>query len=89
MKFLLQENEIYELRSGIHLANRTMHTTHFGTDSISNSGSKIWKLIPDKIASTLSVLKSMVKSSNIDNCTCRLCKVFVKDLGFIEGCQNV
>ena len=48
MKFLLQENEIYELRGGIHLTNRNMHTTYFGTDSLSNLGSKIWKLIPDK-----------------------------------------
>ena len=56
MKFLLQENEIYELRSGIHLASRNMHTTHFGTDSISNSGSKIWKLIPDKIKCCLNAI---------------------------------
>ena len=36
-----------------------MHTAHFGTDTISSFGPKLWKLIPDKIkyASTLSVLK--------------------------------
>ena len=56
--FNFQENESYNLRSGIHLAIRKMHTTHFGTDTVSSLGPKLWKLIPDKIkhASTLSAL---------------------------------
>ena len=36
--FNFQENECYNLRKGIHLANRNMHTAHFGTDTISSSG---------------------------------------------------
>ena len=53
--FNFQENKSYNLRSGIHLASRNMHTAHFGTDTISNLGPKLWKLITDKIkyASTL------------------------------------
>ena len=63
-----------------------MHTSRFGFDTMSNLGSKIWKLIPDKIknVSTLTVFTSKVNVWNIDYCTCRLCKVFVKDLGFVE-----
>ena len=38
--FISQENENYNLRNGIHLMNRNIHTTHFGTDTITNSGSK-------------------------------------------------
>ena len=69
-----QDNKICELRSGIHLANRNMHTSRFSTDSISNLGSKIWKLIKDKIknGSTLPVFTSKVKFWNIDYCPCRL-----------------
>ena len=54
--FNFQENESYNLRSGIYLASRNIHTVHFGTDTISSLGSELWKLIPDKIkhASTLS-----------------------------------
>ena len=48
--FNFQENERYNLRSGIHLASRNMlHTTHFGTDTISSLGLKLRKIIPDKI----------------------------------------
>ena len=47
--FFFQENESYNLRSSIHLASKNMHTVHFGTDTISSLGPKLWKLIPDKI----------------------------------------
>ena len=89
--FNFQENENYSLRSGIHLASRDTHTAHFGTDTISSSGLKLWKLIPDKIkhASTLSAFKSKIKSWTINNCPCRLSKIFVKDLGFVEVCLSL
>ena len=61
--FIFQENENYSLRSGTHLTNRNIHTAYFGTDTITNLGPKIWKLVPDKIknASSLLVFKSRIK----------------------------
>ena len=87
--FIFQENENYNLRSGTHLTNRNIHAVHFGTDTITNLGPKIWKLVPDEIrnASSLLVSKSRIKTWTTDNCPCRLCKTFVKDLGFIEVFQ--
>ena len=84
--FNFQENERENLRSGIHLASRNMHTVHFITDTISSSGHKLWKLISDKQkhASTLSAFKAKNKSCTICNCLYRLCKKFVKDLGFVK-----
>ena len=63
-----------------------MNTAHFSTDTISNLGSKLWKLIPDKIkhALALSSFKAKTKSWTINNCPCRLTKIFVKDFGFLE-----
>ena len=89
--FIFQENENYNLRSGTHLMNRNIHTAHFGTDTITNLGPKIWKLVPDEIknASSLLVFKSRIKTWITDNCPCRLCKTFVKDLGFIEVFPNL
>ena len=88
---ILQENKNYNLRSGTDLMKRNIHTTHFGTETISNLGSKIWKLVPDKIKnySSLLVFESRIKTSTTDNCPCRLCKTFVKDLGFIEVFPNL
>ena len=84
--FNLQENESYNLRKGIHLAGRNMHIALFGTDTISSSGPNLWKLISDKIkhALILSTFKAKDKSWTISNCPCRLCKILVKDLDFVE-----
>ena len=90
--FNFQENERYNLTSGIHLAGRNMHNAHFGTDTISSLGPKLWKLTPDKIikhASTLSAFKAKIKTWTINNCPFRLCKIFVKDLGFVEVCPSL
>ena len=89
--FNFQENESCNLRSGTHLASRNMHTAHFGTNTISNLGPKLWKIIPDKIkhASTLSAFKANIKYWTINNYPCRLCKILVKDLGFVEVCPSL
>ena len=89
--FNFQETKSYNLRSGIYLASRNIHTAHFGNDTIFSLGPKLWKLIPDKIkyTSTLSALKAKTKSWTINNCSCRLCKTFFKDLGFVEVCLSL
>ena len=71
--------------------NRNIHTAHFGTDTITNLGPKIWKLVPDEIknASSLLAFKSRIKTWTPDNCPCRLCKTFVRNLGFIEVFPNL
>ena len=39
-----QENENDNLRSGTHLTSRSMKTTLFGKETVSNLGAKIWSL---------------------------------------------
>ena len=89
--FIFQENENYNLRSGTHLMNKNILTAHLGTDTITNLGPKIWKLVPDEIknASSLLVFKSRTKTWTTDNRPCRFCKTFVKDFGFIEVFPNL
>ena len=73
------------------LSSRSMHTEYFGTDTISSLGPKLWKLIPNMIkhASTLSAFKAKIKSWSIINCSCRLFKIFAKDIGFVGVCPRV
>ena len=75
-----------KIRSSTHLMNRNIHAAHFGTDTITNLRPNIWKLVPDEIknASSLLVFKTKIKTWTNDNCSCRVCKTFVKDLRFIE-----
>ena len=84
--FNFQENESYNLRSGIHLASRNTHIADFGTDII---GPELWKLITDKIKhdSTLSAFKAKIKSWTINNCPCRLCKYLLRILVLLKFVQ--
>ena len=70
--FISQENENYDnydIRSGTHATCKNMHTAYFGTDTMTNLGPKLWKLVPDKIKNTLtlSVFKSRIKIWTTDN----------------------
>ena len=58
--FNFLENRSYNLRNGIHLASRNMHTAQFGTGTISSPGLNLRKLRSNKIkhASILSALKA-------------------------------
>ena len=89
--FIFQKNEKYDLRSDTHLANRNIHTEHFGTDTLTNSGPNLWKLVPYRIqnASTLSISKSRIKTWTVDNFSCRLWETFVKHLYIIKVCPNL
>ena len=73
--FVFQENENCDIRSDTNLANRNIHTAHFGTNTITSIGPKLWKLVPGEIknASVLSVSKSSIKTWTTDKCPCRLC----------------
>ena len=67
--FKVRENESCNLRKGIRISSRNIHTAHFGTDTISSSGRNLLKLKPDKIkhASILSAFKAKDKSWTISN----------------------
>ena len=47
--FIFHENPTYNLRSGDHLTRRNIRTTHYGIETISNLGAKIWDLLPEEI----------------------------------------
>ena len=47
---------------------------------------KIWELLPSNIKDleNPSIFKSNIKSSKPENCTCRLYRFYIADIGFIE-----
>ena len=61
--FIFHENPTYNLRSGNHLTRRNIRPTHYGIETISNLGAKIWDLLPEEIKNTssLSVFKTKMK----------------------------
>ena len=83
--FIFHKNPAYNLRSGNHLTQRNILTTHYGIEAIYNLGAKIWDLLPEEIknASSLSVFKTKIQKWIPKKCPCKLCQTYVKNIGFI------
>ena len=84
--FTFVENSAYNLRSGMHLSRINMLSTQYDTESIGNFGAKTWILVPVhmKDLKALSTLKNQIKKWIPKNCPCRLCKVYVAQVGFLQ-----
>ena len=61
-------------------------TVYFGTESISSLVPRIWGLIPIdiRIANSLGIFKEKIKFWTTYKCPCRLCKMYIGNVGFIE-----
>ena len=83
--FTFVENNTYNLRTGTHISRVNVHSTQYGTESISNLGAKIWNLVPPhmKGLKTLSTFRNQIKKWIPKDCLCRLCKVYVAQVGFL------
>ena len=77
--FTFVENNNYNLRSSMHLRRVNVHSTQYGTESISNLWAKIWNLVPTymKDLKTLSIFKDEIKKWIPKDCPYHLCKVYV------------
>ena len=66
-------------------ATRNVRTVKYGTNTLSHLGPKIWLIIPDDIkeCSTLKSFKKNIKQWKPVECPCNLCKVYIKNVGFI------
>ena len=75
----------YNLRRNKTWENTNVRTVTYGTETVLFRGPKIWEIIPDttKQSSSLSEFKTKIKSWIPSECTCRLCKTFIPNLGFI------
>ena len=83
--FTFVENKIFYLRSGTHLSRVNVHSTQYGAESVGNLGAKICNLVPAHIKDlkTLSTFKHQIRKWITKDCPCRLCKVYVAQVGFL------
>ena len=78
-------DNIHNLRSERFWETFNVRTVGFGTETLLFRGKKTWLLLPDEIrnSNTLSEFKAKIKNWTPTDCTCRLCKTFIHNLGFI------
>ena len=76
----------YNLRYTNGIVSNKPHTTMYGLDSVSYLAPKIWEQIPTEIRNckTLNLFKVKIKTWVPAKCPCRLCKVYVSNVGYID-----
>ena len=85
-EFFERNNHNYNLRSKSELTVPSINTIFQGQNSISYFGSVIWNSIPGELREIdfFQVFKSKIKALRPTNCPCRLCKNYIKKLGFVS-----
>ena len=82
---LVERTENYNLRSGNTLQLPKARTTTYGIESVSFPGSLFWHALPEglKKSENLTVFKRELRSWKGLDCKCRLCKMYIADLGYL------
>ena len=81
-----RQASIHDLRNSRYWKIPKVRTVGYGTETIRYRGPKTWELLPDDIkeAKSLIEFKSKIKAWKSQGCTCRLCKRYIPNLGFID-----
>ena len=76
----------YNLRNNPTFRTENIRTTYYGSETLMYRGPKVWELVPQKIkeAGNLAEFKIKIKLWKPEGCTCRMCKVYISNLGFIQ-----
>ena len=82
--FPLKETNNYNLHKLFFKIPRN-ETVRDGFESISYLGPKIWEMLPSEMqeCETLFKFKGKVKSWNSINCPCKLCKTYIRGVGYV------
>ena len=82
--FPIKENMLYCSKNVFK--TRNVHSVKYGTETLAHLGPKIWALVPDDIKSEKSVngFKRKIKNWSPTGCPCKLCKMYVPGVGYID-----
>ena len=75
----------YDLRNNNSFKSRRVNSVWHGTESVSYLGPKIWDLVPNEIkeSESLNAFKFKIKRWILEECPCRICKIYLGQVGFI------
>ena len=75
----------YDPRGNNFLERRRAKLVRYGIESLSFLAPKIWKILPSEIkdSDTLQIFKAKIKKWVPAECPCRLCKIYLPQVGFI------
>ena len=75
----------YNLRSQSTLKRIKANSVYFDSKSLSSLAPKLWDLVSDSFKNENSPerFKNRIKTWTTDKCPCRICKVYIGQVGFI------
>ena len=81
-----EQQHIHDLRNKRQWQIPNIKTVSYGRESLRYRGPLTWELLPHEIkeSESLDIFKRKVKSWEPRGCTCRLCKTYIFNLGFIN-----
>ena len=82
--FRIRKND-YNTRKADEFQSHCVKTVHYGTETVSLLGPKLWSILPNENKSIINIneFKSKIKSWVPQNCPCRLCKAYIHHAGLI------
>ena len=83
--FKLKDQCQYNLRYNSLFSRPLVKSIYKDTESLSFLGPKIWDILPDayKDLHDLNSFKVALKKWRPVNCPCRICKVYIANVGFV------
>ena len=81
-----QRTMMYDLRNKNPFKSYNVNGVFNGTETISYRGPKTWLMVPEAIrnAASLHEFKTKIKHWEPKGCTCRICRTYVQNIGFIN-----
>ena len=83
--FKRRGEQTYNLRKHSQFYRPKVNCVYNGTESVSFLGPIIWNLVPNELKDieNLAAFKKAIKKWSPEKCPCRLCKVYINNVGFI------
>ena len=84
-RFVTQYEHNYNTRQNTQFLREKVNSTTYGLESIRILGPKIWELLPQsmKLIDNINLFKDKIKKWKVENCPCKLCKVYVQGVGYL------
>ena len=78
--------KLINLRCKPQFQTFNVKSVYKGMETISFRGPQIWSTLPNNIKNshTLSEFKAKINNWKPKGCMCRICKIYIKDVGFIN-----
>ena len=83
--FTLRHQSQYNPRNWTYFDALKVRLVNHGSESVRYLGSKIWEIIPAymKELDTIEKFKIAIKKWKPESCPCRLCRVYLQNIGYL------